>query len=166
MGVRHKLHMKYDGKSYKMALACYTMSMEEKKAFCEFLASIKFLDGYASNISRCVNTRECQITSMKSHDCHILLQRLLPLALRGSLSNNVTEALIELSHFFKELCSQTLRKYTLKQLESQIVVTLCKLEMIFPPSFFDIMIHLSIHLAQEAILGRLVQYRWMYPIER
>lgn len=103
---------------------------------------------------------------MKSHDCYILLQRLLSLTLRGSLSNNVIEALIELSHFFKELCSQTLRKNTLNQLESQIVVTLYKLEMIFPPSLFDIMVHLLIHLAQKAILGGLVQYRWMYPIER
>lgn len=103
---------------------------------------------------------------MKSHDCYILLQRLLSLTLRGSLSNNVTEALIELSHFFKELCSQTLRKNTLNQLESQIVVTLYKLEMIFPPSLFDVMVHLLIHLAQKAILGGLVQYQWMYPIER
>lgn len=42
----------------------------------------------------------------------------------------------------------------------------CKLEMIFPPSFFDVMLHLPIHLAQEAITGGPVQYRWMYPIER
>ena len=38
--------------------------------------------------------------------------------------------------------------------------------MIFPPAFFDIMMHLPIHLAEEARLGWLVLYRWMYPIER
>ena len=103
---------------------------------------------------------------MKSHDCHIFLQRLLPLVLRGSLSDDVCEALIKLSHFFKELCSRTLTKDVLERLESQIVITLCKLERIFPPSFFDIMVHLPIHLALEAILGGPVQYRWMYPIER
>ncbi|GJU18477.1 hypothetical protein Tco_1146443 [Tanacetum coccineum] len=37
---------------------------------------------------------------------------------------------------------------------------------IFPPSFFDIMEHLPIHLAEEALLAGPVQYRWMYPIER
>ncbi|CAN6455265.1 unnamed protein product [Victoria cruziana] len=28
------------------------------------------------------------------------------------------------------------------------------------------MVHLTIHLAEEALLGGPVQYRWMYPIER
>lgn len=38
--------------------------------------------------------------------------------------------------------------------------------MIFPPAFFDVMMHLPIHLAEEARLGGPVSYRWMYPIER
>jgi len=40
------------------------------------------------------------------------------------------------------------------------------LEKIFPPSFFDVMEHLPIHLPDEAILGGPVQFRWMYPFER
>ena len=38
--------------------------------------------------------------------------------------------------------------------------------MVFPPAFFDIMVHLAIHLPLEAKLGGPVGYRWMYPIER
>eukprot|EP00268_Persea_americana_P047012 TRINITY_DN48698_c2_g1_i1.p1 TRINITY_DN48698_c2_g1~~TRINITY_DN48698_c2_g1_i1.p1 ORF type:complete len:142 (+),score=12.79 TRINITY_DN48698_c2_g1_i1:87-512(+) len=38
--------------------------------------------------------------------------------------------------------------------------------MIFPPAFLDIMVHLPIHLADEAKFAGPVQYRWMYPIER
>ncbi|KAI9117501.1 hypothetical protein K1719_011667 [Acacia pycnantha] len=45
-------------------------------------------------------------------------------------------------------------------------ITLCKLEMAFPPSLFDSMEHLSVHLAYEAKVGGLQQYRWMYPFER
>ena len=41
-----------------------------------------------------------------------------------------------------------------------------KVEMLFPPSFFTVMIHLIVHLVEDAELGGLVQYRWMYPIER
>jgi len=51
-------------------------------------------------------------------------------------------------------------------LEKTIVLTLCKLEKIFPPSFFDIMVHLPIHLANEAKIVGPVQYRWMYLVER
>ena len=47
-----------------------------------------------------------------------------------------------------------------------IIETLCKLEMIFHPSFFDSMEHLPIHLPFEVKAGGLVQYRWMYPFER
>ena len=43
---------------------------------------------------------------------------------------------------------------------------ICKLERIFPPSFFDSMEHLAIHLPYEAQVGGPVQYRWMYPFER
>lgn len=73
---------------------------------------------------------------------------------------------IELSLFFKELCSETLQLQVLEQLEKDIALILCKLEMIFPPSFFDVMVHLAIHLAHEAIIAGPVRYRWMYPIER
>jgi hypothetical protein len=68
--------------------------------------------------------------------------------------------------FFGDLCSRELKVDELDCLEKNIAITLCKLERIFPPSFFDVMVHLPIHLANEAKLGCPVQYRWMYPIER
>ena len=44
--------------------------------------------------------------------------------------------------------------------------TLCRLEMVFSPAFFDIMMHLTVHLAKEAKDGGLVCYRWMYSVDR
>lgn len=38
-----------------MPHARYTLSIEQKKAFCAFLQEVKFPDGFASNISRCLN---------------------------------------------------------------------------------------------------------------
>ncbi|XP_075473639.1 uncharacterized protein LOC142504741 [Primulina tabacum] len=40
------------------------------------------------------------------------------------------------------------------------------LERYFPPAFFTISVHLTIHLAREARLCGPVQFRWMYPFER
>ncbi|WMV42845.1 hypothetical protein MTR67_036230 [Solanum verrucosum] len=37
---------------------------------------------------------------------------------------------------------------------------------VFIPAFFDVMEHLPIHLANEAMIGGPVQYRSMYPVER
>lgn len=107
-----------------------------------------------------------KLSGMKSHDCHVLLQRVLPIGMRGFVNKEISTTLFELGSFFQELCSRTLRRSVLEKMEEQIVLILCKLERIFPPTFFDVMVHLAIHLPREAMLAGPVQYRWMYPIER
>ncbi|XP_073108719.1 uncharacterized protein [Elaeis guineensis] len=166
MNIRHNLHPYIENGKLKMPVASYTLSPQEKIAFCNFLSNLRVPDGFSSNISRCVNINEKKISGLKCHDHHILLQQILPVAIRGLLPKFVCEPLIELSNFFRNLCSKSLKVQDLKQLEEDIVMTLCKLETIFPPAFFDIMIHLPIHLASEAKIGGPVQYRWMYPVER
>jgi hypothetical protein len=78
MGIRKELHMQPNGATYRMPLVKYTLTRDEKKSLCEWLKCVKFPDGYASNIGRCVNKLPGKISSMKSHDCHVFLQHLLP----------------------------------------------------------------------------------------
>lgn len=166
MGIRHNLHPYVDGSKVWLPAATYALSTNEKTIFCKFLANLQVPDGFSSNISRCVNVNGKTISGLKCHDHHILLQIILPLAIRGLLPKDVCEPIIELGSFFKKLCSKSLHNDDLDRLQEQIVITLCKLETIFPPAFFDVMIHLPVHLAKEAKIGGPVQYRWMYPIER
>ncbi|XP_042956354.1 uncharacterized protein LOC122292181 [Carya illinoinensis] len=166
LGIRKELHLQQQGERITMGLGCYMLNLNERRAFCEWLSKVKFPDGFASNIARCVNVREGKISGMKSHDCHVFMQALLPVVIGGFLRADVRQALLELSWFFKELCSRTLNLPVLHRLQANIPLILCKLEMIFPPAFFDIMVHLSIHLPEEALLAGPVQYRWMYPFER
>jgi hypothetical protein len=149
-----------------MPEAWYTMSKEEKLAFCEFIKAVRFPDGYASNLGKCVSADGCKLQGLKTHDCHILLQRILPAGLRGIMHKDIYEAVAELGNFFRELCCKTLKRDVLDRLEAEIPVILCKLEKIFPPSFFDVMVHLAVHLPKEARLRGHVQYGWMYPVER
>ncbi|KAH7836026.1 hypothetical protein Vadar_032056 [Vaccinium darrowii] len=166
-GIRHELHPQMLGsnKTY-LPPACFSMVPKEKDDFLKALKGVKVPDGYASNLSRCIQLKQQKIIGMKSHDAHILMQQLLPIALRGSLPQKVVSPLIELSCYVRALCSKVLEVEELERLESQIAVTLCNLERIFPPSFFTVMVHLVVHLATEAKLAGPVQYRWMYPIER
>ena len=90
---------------------------------------------------------------------------LMPIAFRALL-DDVLEPLVELSEFFKNLCSIVLTVDKLQEMQCNISIILCKLERIFPSRFFNIMEHLPRHLAEEAYLGGPVQYRWMYPFER
>ncbi|CAL0302169.1 unnamed protein product [Lupinus luteus] len=168
MGIRSMLHPQPSPTSGRMVFprACYQMTMKEKDGFLSVLKNVKFPDEISFNIARCVHDKQRKIFGLKSYDCHVLMQELLPIALRGSVPDKVTSIVVDLCNFFKQICSKVLNVDFLEQLESRIGIILCHLEMIFPPSFFTIMVHLVIHLAYEAKVAGPVHYRWMYPIER
>ncbi|XP_042383728.1 uncharacterized protein LOC121975883 [Zingiber officinale] len=167
MGIRTALHPIEKGpKKIYLPPASFSMGKKEKSMFCKVLKQIKVPDGYASNISRCVQMKPPKLIGLKSHDNHILMQQLLPVALHRTLSKSVRVPLIRLSRYFRELCSKVISPTEMTRLRRDIAVILCELEKIFPPSFFDIMVHLTIHLATEVQLAGPVHYRWMYPIGR
>ena len=90
---------------------------------------------------------------MKSHDYHIWIERLLPAMTRGYVPEHVWRVLAELSYFFRQLCAKELSRDVIDDLEKVAPVLLCKLEKIFPPSFFLAMQHLILHLPYEARMG-------------
>ena len=145
--------------------ANFTLSTIEVKQVCCWIKELRMSDGYSSNLARCVDVEKERIHGMKSHDCHVFMETLLPIAF-SSLPIHVLNPLIEISHFFKDLCSTSLNRESLLRMEENIPIIICKFERIFPPAFFDSMEHLPIHLPYEALLGGLLQYRWMYPFER
>ncbi|KAL6548500.1 hypothetical protein OROGR_008921 [Orobanche gracilis] len=158
--------LKQDSVTGKYPQACYTLKADAKAKLCEWIKNLKFPDGFASNLGRCVDMQKKKLFGMKSHDCHVFMQRLIPIAFRELLPQSVWTALTELSMFFKELTATVISKADMERLEKDIPVILCKLEHIFPPSFFDSMEHLPVHLPYEAKIAGPVQYRWMYPFER
>ncbi|KAL5571521.1 hypothetical protein UlMin_021118 [Ulmus minor] len=127
---------------------------------------VKFPDGFASNMSKKVTQNDSRLLGLKSHDCHVIMQRLLPVGCRSLVTKNIWSIIVELCTFFKQLCASTVNVSDMVEAQKQLVLILCKLERIFPPAFFDIMIHLVLHLPEEAILGGPVHMRWMYPFER
>ncbi|KAK6791488.1 hypothetical protein RDI58_010569 [Solanum bulbocastanum] len=126
MNIRSELHPIQNGEKFEVPTACYTLSPEDKHKLCLFLKNLKVLDGFSSNIFQCVNIKDHKISGLKSHDCHVLLQHLLPLALRGMLSKEVCGPLVELSIFFSVLGSKELKIDNLEHIEAQIPITLCK----------------------------------------
>jgi hypothetical protein len=70
MGVRSNLHMVKieDGESCKMLEAPYVLSKKKQKLFCDFISSVKFQDGYASNLSRCIVADGCKLQRLKTQD--------------------------------------------------------------------------------------------------
>ncbi|GJU04227.1 hypothetical protein Tco_1114565 [Tanacetum coccineum] len=110
MGIRSELApQETNGKKIYLPPACYTLSKAEKTSFCECLHGIKVPSGYSANIKNLVSMKDLKLLGMKSHDCHVLLTQMIPIAIRGLMPP----------------------------------------QMYFPPSFFDVMVHLVSHIVEE-----------------
>ncbi|KAJ9535763.1 hypothetical protein OSB04_un001077 [Centaurea solstitialis] len=144
----------------------YSFSPDNIKLFGKFIKGVKLPDGFGSNFRKKVSDNDSNITGLKSHDHHIMMQRLLPLGAKASCHPSISAPIIELCFFFKQICARNLMMSDMKKAEKQLINILCNFEQIFPPAFFDIMIHLVMHLPEEAIQGGPVYMRWMYPFER
>jgi hypothetical protein len=99
LGIKKELQFRETGDSCQMPHTQYTLSKEQKKAFCDFLREVKFSDGFTSNISRCLNADGTKVQGLKTHVCHILFQRILLAVMRGFLDKNIYEAIAELGTF-------------------------------------------------------------------
>lgn len=166
MGVRTDLASNVDGKRTFLPPACFTLNKEEKIKVCTSFHKMKVPEGYSSNISSLVSMKELKLIGLKSHDCHVMMQQLLPIAIRGVLPKHVRIVITRLCLFFNEICNKQIDVPKLEELQKEVVTTLCLLEKYFTPSFFDIMVHLTVHLVREVKLCGPVWYRWMYPFER
>ena len=128
----------------------YTLMREQLKDICEWCKNLKCLDGYTSNIARCIYIKDYKFYMLKSHDYHVFMQRLLLLVWYDLLPNSIWSSLTKLSLFFKDICDTELFIDHISSLKASNVETICKLEKIFPPGFFNFMEYLAIHLAYKA----------------
>nr|GEV77302.1 transposon Ty3-I Gag-Pol polyprotein [Tanacetum cinerariifolium] len=146
--------------------ATYSFTPKNRKKFCQFIKGVKLPDGFKFNFKHKVTNNDTNITCLKSHDCHIMMQRFLPYGLQQYFPDEVAKPIIELCSFFKQICSATLMEDDMLKAQSKVVDIMCNLELIYPHAFFDIMIHLIIHLPLEALEGGPIHPRWMFLLER
>ncbi|XP_057248861.1 uncharacterized protein LOC104906231 [Beta vulgaris subsp. vulgaris] len=101
---RRQLELTYDERGNEiMPKAPFALDKAQRKVLCEWVRDLKFPDGYASDLSRCVDLRTSRLFGMKSHDCHVFMERLLPVALKELLPSHVWKAITEISQFFRDL---------------------------------------------------------------
>ncbi|KAL0362166.1 UNVERIFIED_CONTAM: hypothetical protein Scaly_1171800 [Sesamum calycinum] len=93
-----------------------------------------------------LDMKELRLHGMKSHDCHVFMQKLITIAFREMLPEFVWSALLEVNLLFRIICLTTLDVVKVQELEDEVVTILCNLEKIFSPSFFGLMEHLTVHL--------------------
>ena len=88
------------------------------------LNSIKVPLGYSSNIKRLLNLKEKKFAHVKSHDCHVLMTQLIPVALRGILPANVRATIIKLCAFLNTISQKAIDPSSLSRLQEDVVQSL------------------------------------------
>jgi hypothetical protein len=151
------------GKMLKPA-APYVLSDEEFTLFVDCIESLKMPTGHSFGFGK--HIRKKKLGGLKSHDYHVLMQQVLPLALRGLMKPGPRLAIMRMCKVFHRICTKVYNPAEFDSLEADVAESKALLEMEFPLSFFDIMTHLLYHLVQELDMCGPVSSRWMYPIER
>jgi hypothetical protein len=146
--------------------SCFTFSPAEVDQFFNCLVGVRVPFGYSGVISRYMDPKKRNFSGMKSHDCHVMMTQILPVAIRGIMDDHVRATLTGLCNFFDVITRKSISVKKLARLQEEIVVILCEMEMYFPPAFFDVMVHLLIHIMDDIVsLGPAFLHNMM-PFER
>ena len=70
----------------------------------------------------------------------------LPIVIRAIDPEYVKMVITRLGSFFNFITQKVINEAQLPGMKQFIPETLCQLEMCYPPSFFDVMPHLTIHM--------------------
>jgi hypothetical protein len=97
---------------------------------------------------------ELKMSGYNTHDCHTMLLLFLAIAI-GAVNHPYLKMVItRMCHFFNAILKKVIDISELDELCNEIRVTMCQLEMCFPPSFFNMMEHYMIQLADQIfVLG-------------
>ena len=94
------------------------------------------------------------------------MMQLLLVALRGILPPNVWFATVKLCAFLNTISQKAINPAHLAKLQNDVVQCLVSFELVFLPSFFNIMTRLLVYLIKEiSILGPVFLHN-MFPFER
>jgi hypothetical protein len=72
-----------------------------------------------------------KLTGLKSHDYHIIMERLMLVMFWVYLEDVVWMVLAELSYFYRQLCAKEITVEMIEKLEKEIPIFLCKMEKNF-----------------------------------
>ena len=93
MGIRSNLWPR-TGPSGKVTLpqANYTVRPMDQKYVFDRIASVKYPKGYAGSLKSKIRSSDKKFLGLKTHDCHVMLQRVLPVVIRPYLGRDVADS--------------------------------------------------------------------------
>ncbi|KAK1684215.1 hypothetical protein QYE76_045063 [Lolium multiflorum] len=104
--------------------SCFTFSPAEVDQFFNCLLGVRVPFGYSGLISRYMDPKKRNFSGMKSHDCHVMMTQILPVAIRGIMDDHVRATLTGLCNFFDVITRKSISVKKLARLQEEIVVIL------------------------------------------
>jgi hypothetical protein len=145
--------------------ASYTLTVEEKKTFCQCLRGVQIPTCFSSNISKLVSMSDLSMFGYNSHDCHVMMIVFLTIAIRAIKPVHVKVLITRLRYFFNTVSQKVIDRKELDDLKAYMIETMCMLEMCFPP-FFNMQQHLMIHLVDQILTLCPLYLHSMFSYER
>jgi hypothetical protein len=106
---------------------------------------------------------DLRMSDYNNHDCHIILTLFLSMAIRAINHPYVKTTITHMCYFFNSISKKRIDNIELDGLRKEMRATMCQLEMYFPPSFFDMMEHYMINLADQIFVLGPTYMHHMYP---
>jgi hypothetical protein len=147
---RKELHPqpRSNGKQY-LPPASFNLTQYERLAICKCLRGLKVPTGFSSNIRSLVSLKDMTLTGCNSHDYHVMITVFLVIAIQAIKTVFLKMVITRMCHFFNAVSQKMVDCVELARLQLFMSETQAQLEMCFPPSFFDIMEHLIIHMVER-----------------
>jgi hypothetical protein len=154
-----------NGKAY-LPPTSYTLTIMEKRAICMCLHRIRVHTGFSTKIKNPVSMSELKMSGYNTHHCHTMLSLFLAIAIKAVNHPYLKMVITHMCHFFNAILKKVIDISELDELHKEIRVTMCELEMCFPPSFFDTMEHYMIYLTNQIFVLGPSYMHYMYSYER
>ncbi|WVZ81667.1 hypothetical protein U9M48_029020 [Paspalum notatum var. saurae] len=150
MKIRSELHpMEQGNGKFMLPAASFNLTSAEKRELCLYLQGLKVPTGLSSNIRSLVSMKDLSISGYNAHDCHMMMTVFLAVAIRAINPVFLLMVVTRMVYFFNKISQKEIRKDVLDSLQEFCTKTMAQLEMCFPPSFFDIMPHLIVHMVDQ-----------------
>jgi hypothetical protein len=163
IGIREEQHLQVTpNEKVYLPPASYTLTTE-KRAIHKCLLGIRVPTEFSSNIKNLFSMSELRMSGYNTHDCHTILSLFLAIPIRAINHPYVKMVITRMRHFFNAISKKVIDHIELDELRKEMRVTMCQLEMCFPPSFFDMMEHYMIYLADQIFVLGPTYMHHMYP---
>jgi hypothetical protein len=86
--------------------ADYCLKPKQQKEVMKWMKDLKFPNCYAASFRRSMNLKTMKMKGLRSHDFHIITERLMHVMFCGYIFDDVWKTLTEVSYFYRQLCAK------------------------------------------------------------